>query len=74
MDLVQLALDGLDNQKIAETLHISLFTVKSHFQNGYAKLGVKSRQDLFLTYVKYLISEPFRESFDEQTRKDDHIW
>ena len=74
MDLVQLALDGLDNQKIAETLHISLFTVKSHFQNGYAKLGVKSRQDLFLTYVKYLISEPFRESFDAQTRKDDHIW
>lgn len=74
MDLVRLALDGLDNQKIAETLHISLFTVKSHFQNGYAKLGVKSRQDLFLTYVRYLISEPFRESFDAQTRKDDHIW
>ncbi len=74
LDLIRLALEGMENQKIAETLHISLFTVKSHFQNGYAKLGVKSRQELFLTYMKYLISEQFRQEFDAQTRKDDYLW
>lgn len=73
IDLITLALEGLENQKIAETLHISLFTVKSHFQNGYAKLGVKSRQELFLLYMRYLISEEFRQEFDAQTRKDDYL-
>lgn len=73
INLIQLALEGMENQKIAETLHISLFTVKSHFQNGYAKLGVKSRQELFLLYMKYLISEQFRQEFDAQTRKDDYL-
>ena len=71
LDLIRLALDGMENQKIADTLYISLFTVKSHFQNGYAKLGIKSRQELFLLYMKYLISEQFRREFDAQTKKDD---
>lgn len=71
LDVFQLAIEGMENQKIAEMLYISLFTVKSHFQNGYAKLGIKSRQELFLLYMKYLISEPFRQEFDAQTRKDD---
>lgn len=74
VDLMSMALEGMDNQTIAETLHISLFTVKSHFQNGYAKLGVRSRQELFLVYVKYLISQQFRLEFDAQTRKDDYLW
>lgn len=71
LELIEMALEGLDNQTIAEQQHISLFTVKSHFQNGYAKLGVKNRQELFLIYMKYLISEQFRREFDRQTRKDD---
>lgn len=74
LNLIELALEGLENQKIADTLHISLFTVKSHFQNGYAKLGVRSRQELFLVYMKYLLSEQFRREFDAQTRKDDYLW
>lgn len=74
VDLIALALEGLENKQIAEALHISLFTVKSHFQNGYAKLGIKSRQELFLVYMKYLISEQFRQDFDSQTRKDDILW
>ena len=74
VDLIALALEGLENKQIAETLHISLFTVKSHFQNGYAKLGIKSRQELFLVYMKYLISAQFRQEFESQTRKDDILW
>ena len=73
-DLIALALEGLENKQIAEALHISLFTVKSHFQNGYAKLGIKSRQELFLVYMKYLISAQFRQEFESQTRKDDILW
>ena len=72
--IIELALEGLENQRIADNLHISLFTVKSHFQNGYAKLGVRSRQELFLIYMKYLISDQFRQEFDAQTRKDDYLW
>lgn len=68
--LIQYALDGYENQQIAETLYISLFTVKSHFQNAYAKLGVKNRQELFLIYMRYIISEQFRQEFDAQRRKD----
>ncbi len=74
VDLIALALEGLENKQIAEALHISLFTVKSHFQNGYAKLGIKSRQELFLVYMKYLISAQFRQEFESQTRKDDILW
>lgn len=71
--LIQLALNGMENQQIAQTLHISPFTVKSHFQNSYAKLGVKSRQELFFVYMKYLISAQFRQEFESQTRKDDYL-
>lgn len=71
--LIQLALEGLENQQIAQTLHISLFTVKSHFQNSYAKLGIKSRQELYFVYMQYLISQQFRQEFDAQTRKDDYL-
>lgn len=69
--IMELAIEGLENQEIAQQLHISLFTVKSHFQNGYAKLGVKSRQELFLVYMKYVVSEEFRKEFQSQTRKDE---
>jgi len=70
IEVIGLVLEGLENREIAESLHISLFTVKSHLQNGYIKLGIKSRQELLLTYMKYVISEKFRQEFDSQTRKD----
>lgn len=74
LDLIALALEGLENKQIAELRYISLFTVKSHFQNAYAKLGVKSRQELFLLYMKYLISAQFREEFDAGRRKEEEPW
>lgn len=70
IEVMGLVIEGLENREIAEHLHISLFTVKSHLQNGYIKLGIKSRQELLLIYMKYVISEKFRQEFDSQTRKD----
>lgn len=70
-NLIELALEGLENKEIAQMLHISLFTVKSHFQNSYAKLGVKNRQELFLLYMNYNVSEEYRREFEAGTRKDE---
>lgn len=45
-EILQLIFDGLDNEKIADQLCISNFTLKKHIQNLYNKLGVSSRWDL----------------------------
>ncbi|MDY0093099.1 MAG: helix-turn-helix transcriptional regulator [Candidatus Vecturithrix sp.] len=52
-ELITLVLKGYSNQKIAETLYISLHTVKAHLRNIYPKLGIKSRYELIA-----LIREP----------------
>lgn len=35
--------EGMSNQKIADTVHLSVNTVKSHLKSAYVKLGVSSR-------------------------------
>ncbi|MDR0570993.1 MAG: helix-turn-helix transcriptional regulator [Clostridiales Family XIII bacterium] len=60
-NLLGLALDGMGNRKIAEASHISLFTVKSHFHNIYAKLGIGSRRELFLLYMNDDVAEEARQ-------------
>lgn len=40
---------GLTNQEIAENLHISILTVRSHMKKIHAKCGVKERTRLALT-------------------------
>lgn len=47
-EIITLVLKGYSNQKIAETLYISLHTVKAHLRNIYAKLEVKSRYELMM--------------------------
>ena len=42
-EILQWMNEGLSNQEIAEKLHISLSTVKSHIYNLYIKLDVKRR-------------------------------
>ncbi|MGY4648438.1 helix-turn-helix transcriptional regulator [Mycobacterium sp. URHB0021] len=44
--VVSLVADGATNTDVAEQLHISLNTVKSHVRNAFAKLGVNSRVQL----------------------------
>lgn len=43
IEVLQLAADGLSGPRIAERLVISPATVKTHFENVYAKLGVPDR-------------------------------
>jgi DNA-binding CsgD family transcriptional regulator len=50
-EIITLVLKGYSNQKIAETLYISLNTVKAHLRNIYPKLEVKSRYEL-ITLIK----------------------
>jgi DNA-binding CsgD family transcriptional regulator len=42
-EILQLAADGLSGPEIAQVLVVSPGTVKTHFQNIYAKLGVSER-------------------------------
>ncbi len=41
--VLRLVAQGLNNQAIAQTLHISLNTVKTHLKHIFAKLGVSDR-------------------------------
>lgn len=43
LEVLALISEGNSNQEIANELHLSLFTVKSHARNIYGKLGVKNR-------------------------------
>jgi two-component system nitrate/nitrite response regulator NarL len=43
LDLLQLAAQGLSGPQIADELVLSPATVKTHFENTYAKLGVRDR-------------------------------
>ncbi|HVM68185.1 MAG TPA: response regulator transcription factor [Acidimicrobiales bacterium] len=47
-EVVELLLRGVPNSAIAEELHMSRDTVKTHVRHLYAKLGVRSRQELIL--------------------------
>ena len=44
--VVELALEGLSNPRIAQKLFLSTNTVKTHLQRAYRKLGVTSRGEL----------------------------
>jgi ATP/maltotriose-dependent transcriptional regulator MalT len=43
LEILQLAADGLSGPRIAERLFVSPATVKTHFENIYAKLDVSDR-------------------------------
>jgi DNA-binding CsgD family transcriptional regulator len=45
-DVVDLAVDGLSDRQIADRLHLSVRTVEGHLHRSYAKLGIKSRDEL----------------------------
>lgn len=45
-EIVQQIKEGKTNQEIADTLFISLSTAKTHINNIYKKMGIKSRKEL----------------------------
>jgi len=58
-----LYLEGFSAPKIAETLCLSIHTVKSHNKNIYAKLGVSSRKELMI-YIRMLKGSSGDEQID----------
>lgn len=46
LEIIELVLEGLSNQKIGETLFISPNTVKNHIYNIYKKMDIKNRYEL----------------------------
>lgn len=50
--ILELLADGLDTREIAATLVVSLATVRNHVQNILAKLGVHSRLEAVVLFVR----------------------
>ena len=48
LDVLDAVTDGLTNAEIAETLHISLSTVKAHIASAMTKIGARNRVELVI--------------------------
>jgi DNA-binding CsgD family transcriptional regulator len=55
-EIVDLVRKGFSNKQIADTLYISLNTVKAHLRNIYPKMGVKGRFELMVLDRKSRLS------------------
>ena len=53
LEVIRLAAQGLTGREIAQRLYISQTTVKSHFQNVYAKFGVSDRTSAVAEAMRY---------------------
>lgn len=52
-EIFEMLVRGMSTEAIAEELVISYYTVRTHIRNIYAKLGVSSRNDLFVLVMQY---------------------
>ncbi|MFI6408032.1 response regulator [Streptomyces sp. NPDC050548] len=60
-EVLVLIAEGLTNQEIARTLHVSTATVKTHINNLFGKTGLKDRaQAVRYAYGKGLVRPPAR--------------
>lgn len=46
LKMVNIIAQGATNRDVADQLHLSLHTVKTHVHNAFAKLGISSRVQL----------------------------
>ena len=53
LDLLQLAAQGVSGPGIADEVVLSVATVKTHFENVYAKLGVRDRVAAVATAMRF---------------------
>ncbi|WED23447.1 helix-turn-helix transcriptional regulator [Vibrio sp. JC009] len=66
-DVVSLIIQGSGNKEIADSLDISVCTVKVHRKSAYGKLGISSVGELFQAFLHHLVRfssqvAPFAES------------
>ena len=53
IDIIKLLDKGLSNQQIADTLYISVYTVKRHIQNIYRKMDVPNKTKALNIYHQF---------------------
>jgi len=58
---------GMTNSEMAESLHISLYTIRSHMKKIHAKCGVKDRAKL--TLIAHLVCYPEKPDVFEEERE-----
>lgn len=46
LKVVNIIVQGASNRAVADQLHLSLHTVKTHVHNAFGKLGISSRNEL----------------------------
>jgi len=51
-EILKLLIDGLNKQHIADTLHVSYFTIDTHIKNIYSKLHVHTQIDVVTKALK----------------------
>lgn len=52
--VVEVLLQGFSSQEIADRLNLSVFTVRTHLKHAYDKLGVTSKEQLFVALFAYM--------------------
>lgn len=45
-EIIQMIVNGMKNQEIANALFVEISTIKTHINNIYSKLGIKNRNEL----------------------------
>jgi DNA-binding NarL/FixJ family response regulator len=58
IEILENLFNGLKNTEIAEKLFITEFTVKTHLQHIFEKIGVNSRTTLIRKIIEYQCPQP----------------
>lgn len=67
-EVLSLVASGLGNGEIAETLYLSVNTVKTYIRTGYRKIGARSRSDAMLWWLSRDNQDPDRADAAQRLR------